>query len=72
MRPHEVDGNMPNDLTIRAPFMNPKPRRALEDRSETPLSATRALFPARKRGRVMDGRLPGMGGGALRALQWPC
>jgi hypothetical protein len=26
MRPHEVDGNMPNDPTIRAPFMNPKPK----------------------------------------------
>jgi hypothetical protein len=30
IRPHEADGDMPNDPTIRAPFTNPKPKARFE------------------------------------------
>jgi hypothetical protein len=71
--PHMDAGDMPNDPTIvarRSRIQNQ--RRAFADRSEVPLSATRALSSARTRGRVMDERLPETGGGTLRVLRAPC
>jgi hypothetical protein len=61
---------------VIAIFINSKPRRGLFGRGESPLSASAALCPARRRGSpkgiVVGGLVDNRGGRGTRALQGQC